>query len=664
MIEVSGQRIFFGDFHGQWNANEAELALLVAGWWRHGYDFTAFQTPNRFAALTQIMDALRIPMRIFPGREYMYEWGHLTTVGVEGEAPPIDDPDCDGVLAWFKQHSALVVLAHPYTFMIDRLESLLDRHLLDAVELVNGPLKSNRNERVILWYEEMTRRNKKPPIVSGLDIHIPTGSRRPSVLYTDAYPPAEDISLFGANRTGVVAATSDFENIKQAMAEGRTFIELSAQRRLVGPPALIATLIEGGYWDRVEEDLARRQGIEPQVEGRIIGGRANSFTFSSPVHTVRLDGTEINEGLDGPVPIPVPLPSSRNTQYVNIVSQSHDSFGVHALKVYHPLTVEMVSETAGGRHRTITTLVNASDAPLEDVTLSISCGEIQQAATLPSVAPYAAKCWEHDWSIPEPGRPTRFDIQADHRTFQKHVVKHQVFVECPYLETPDDPGAWEGVRPVRLSGHFPEQVDTDYTVAWNGDDDLSADVRMAWNREALYFRTATRDDVLVASKINLPMFGDCFQIGINPIATDAVGNQSLYDIMMTRGGSADGIEKAYMERSVNMALEYPLPKRFVLQGLYHGAVRDGVFEGLLTLPFHLMAPMQPVAGWRFGLYYVIFDNDGTGLKTALQWPLHAERHVGQAWYVPYGGAWASVELMPPPISKEHKNGYDAKRGDS
>ena len=58
----------------------------------------------------------------------------------------------------------------------------------------------------------------------------------------------------------------------------------------------------------------------------------------------------------------------------------------------------------------------------------------------------------------------------------------------------------------------------------------------------------------------------------------------------------------------------------------------------------MIQPMAPVAGARFGLFLTIFDNDGTGLKTSLQWPLHAERFVNQAWYIPYYGAWASVKM--------------------
>jgi len=195
MIAREGRSIHFGDFHGQWNAAEDELALLVAGLWRHGYDFTAFQSPDRQEALRATVERNRIPLRIFPGREYMYDWGHLTTVGTTGDAPPINDPDVESVLRWFKANSEWVVLAHPYAFMIDRLESLLDAGLLDAVELVNGPLDSNNNRKLIDWYASLLNRGKRVPIVSGLDIHVPVGDRRPDVLYDDAYPTSLDIPL-------------------------------------------------------------------------------------------------------------------------------------------------------------------------------------------------------------------------------------------------------------------------------------------------------------------------------------------------------------------------------------------------------------------------------------------------------------------------------------
>ena len=40
----------------------------------------------------------------------------------------------------------------------------------------------------------------------------------------------------------------------------------------------------------------------------------------------------------------------------------------------------------------------------------------------------------------------------------------------------------------------------------------------------------------------------------------------------------------------------------------------------LHLPWSVLAPMQPLPGYRFGLYLYLFDNDGTGLKSAMAWP--------------------------------------------
>jgi hypothetical protein len=644
MLQIGKYKIFHGDFHGQWNAAEEELALLVAGLWYHGYDFTAFQSPARYDALQGIITENKLPIHVFSGKEYMYDWAHLTTVGVRGEAPPINAPDCEKILAWYKANSEWVVMAHPYEFMIDKLESLLDRNLLDAVELVNGFPNSNRNQKLLAWYDELLKRGKPVPIVSGLDIHTPGGSRRPSVLYGENYPPSSDISLFGANRTGVITENCDVKSIKSAIFAGKSFIELSDPRKLIGPPGIIEYLGGHQYWEKVDEDLKWRRKIVPQTAGMITGGSENELTYPVLADTVEISGTSHKIPSSGRVSINVPLRFSRNTQYLNIVSRSADALSVNALKVCHPIHVEIFPEIENGRCRTITNISNAGIEILTGLQLTISAGGVELSNKVPAMKRNAVEQLVHEWNIADPCRPSKFEIKVGDAKISKSFSKYLVFIECPYVGNPENHGEWEKIRPVRLSGNFSEQVDTDYTVEWHGDDDLSSEVKSAWNQKGLFFKMSFKDDILVPSKTALLMFGDCFQIGVNPVATEAVGNQSFYDIMMTRGAESDGVEKAYMERPVDMALEYPQNQRVLLDGLYNGKVIDGKFNALLFLPFHMIAPMQPVPGYRFGLYYVIFDNDGTGLKTALQWPLHAERYVKQAWYIPYGGAWASVKL--------------------
>jgi hypothetical protein len=197
--------------------------------------------------------------------------------------------------------------------------------------------------------------------------------------------------------------------------------------------------------------------------------------------------------------------------------------------------------------------------------------------------------------------------------------------------------------PIDMTGRFAEQIDEAYTVEWKGDSDLSARIRMAWNEKAVYFKLNIIDDVLAPSKTNLLMFGDSFQIGLNPLSSEAVGSQSFYDIMMTRG-TENGNEKAYMERPPQIALEYPIKSRLPLDGLYSGQVKGDEFEGILTLPRNMISPLNLNEGSEFGLYMIIFDNDGTGLKTSLQWPLSSEKYLNQAWYTPYGGSWANIRL--------------------
>jgi len=644
MIEIGRCRIFFGDFHGQWNASEEEMALLVAGLWYHGYDFTVFQSPARYEFFKNIVTVNNIPLEIFPGKECMYEWGHLTTVNVNGKPPDADCTDYENVLAWFRENAGWVVLAHPYEFMLDKLEELLDRNLLDAVELVNGHLNSNRNLALISWYDKLLKKGKAVPLVSGLDIHIPTGSRRPGIMYSESYPPSSDIGVFGSHRTGVIAQECTVESIKCAIKNRMTFIETSGGR-LIGPPETVEYLDKNGYSAMAEEELGQRRKLIPAAGGMITGKEKIVLKYKESVREVTVAGRRYASGACRQATVEVPLISHRNTQYVNVTSRSGQNISVSAMKVYHPVQAEVFPEICGGKERTMIRISNPGAEKLAGLKLKVSCGKQSFSGVLPDMMPGAAESVVHAWKIEEPRRPSRFDISISKHGIRKSFSKYLVFMECPYIRNPAEEKEWKKIMPVRMSGDFPEQVDTGYTVYWNGNDDLSAEIRMAWNERALYFRFSVRDDVLAPSKTELLMFADSLQIGINPVETEAVGNQSFYDIMMSRG-TEDGREKAFVERPVDMALEYPRRDRMLLEGLYRGRLNKGVFNGMLTLPFSLLAPMQAVPGYRFGLYYIIFDNDGRGLKTAFQWPLHSERYVNHAWYIPYYGAWASVRLQP------------------
>lgn len=638
MIKVGEHRIFFGDFHGQWNSSREELALLVAGLSWHGYDFTAFQTPDKYDFLTEIITEGEIPVVALPGHECMYEWAHLTTVGIKGERPRMDNPNVEEVLGWFMQNTSWTIMAHPYEFMIDKLESLLDKKLLHAVELVNGHKNSDRNLNLIDWYYEGLRKGKKIPIVSGLDIHIPHGSRRPSILYSQSYPPQEDIGLFGTNRTGVISEGASTQEIKKAIEKCQTFIEIEDEKLLIGPPETVKYLEDNGYWEKAKADLDSRRSLGPQKDTMIVGGRKCRLDYKNGFDELSMNGKKQETSV-----LNIPLKFSRNTHYINLVAKKDGQKLASALKVYHPLTTEIKGMLENGKCLTELFLSNNLNRPLEDVCVEIKCGDIEKMEKISKIDANHGEILRTEWDIAHPLRPSKFEIIISAGDIEKQIEKYLVFAECKYLENIGEPDAWEDIQAIEMTGRFQEQIDEAFTAEWNGDADLSAKIKMAWNEKALYFKMNIVDDVLVPSKTNLLMFGDCFQIGLNPLSTEAVGNQSFYDIMMTRG-TENGNEKAYMERPPQIALEYPIKSRLMLEGLYEGTVDDNGFEGVLTLPRNMISPLSLTPGTDFGLYMTIFDNDGTGLKTSFQWPLCSEKYLNQAWYIPYGGAWAGVRL--------------------
>ncbi|HNY94161.1 MAG TPA: PHP domain-containing protein [Flexilinea sp.] len=80
----------------------------------------------------------KYPDFVVIGEEILTTSGEILAYFVQEEIPEGLEPI--EALKRLKDQGAFISLAHPYAFMIDRLESLLDAGLLDAVELVNGDL--------------------------------------------------------------------------------------------------------------------------------------------------------------------------------------------------------------------------------------------------------------------------------------------------------------------------------------------------------------------------------------------------------------------------------------------------------------------------------------------------------------------------------------------
>lgn len=201
---------------------------------------------------------------------------------------------------------------------------------------------------------------------------------------------------------------------------------------------------------------------------------------------------------------------------------------------------------------------------------------------------------------------------------------------------------WAACLPIALDKR--ELLDAGLTSHWDGPQDASAEIRILWNADGLHFNVEVVGDALFPSpRRDQFMFGDSLQIGLNPIDHEDVPCFSFYDVLLTRGG--DGAdERCWIRTAPQLAVEsIERGGRHLPASCFSVEKIEATRTRLrLHLPWSVLAPMQPLPGYRFGLYLYLFDNDGTGLKSAMAWPWPT---TDRCWYIPAGADWAQATLL-------------------
>lgn len=653
MLEIGGMRIFFGDFHGQWNEDHDNPSLLLAGYSFYGYDFCVFQGPGNSDAITSMMENLGMPFKVFAGRELMYNFNHITTLGFDGDIPPIDDPDVRNVLNKLHGCAKLIIAAHPWPSIISKLQDLIAEGLIDAIELVNT---ANWNEPLMKWYYERLSKGDKIPIVSGLDIHRSHEFQRPDILYTANYPANNDIHQLGAHRTLVFCENCTEKEIIRAVRECRTLIEFNGQ--LLGPADLIRKLEDAGYREKAADQQKEREAFDlellhgshlvagtrtrfkvyGQSSGKAVlltpGGTSREITWSRNNHALDIDN--------------LPHLFDRNQFFMplNVIADQGLS-RTFALKTKSPVEISLLSETESGNNPERLVIADIRNNTGKELypgyTLSSAALEKTIEGKIQIEPYYTGRISTPVEPLEEVSRPVKFTLAVESGDFRRMFSRNLVFVSCNYAENITEK-EWDKAGKIFIG--YDDQIDPMFTSSWNGPDDISGKFSLLWNEQGLYVRGWIVDDILYtrSSDTDITVFGDCIQIGINPVNRDDVPGMSFYNITLTRGAEEEPqmrIETVPKFAVYGMApAGYRIPASFYdMKKLDKTTTRCTLF-----LPWSLLIPMQPVAGYRFGLYLLLWDNDGSGVKTSLQWPRYMEKETGNAWWSPQNGAWAQMRL--------------------
>lgn len=670
MLELAGERIFFGDFHGQWLEKPENFPIFLAGLTYYGYDFSMFQgqsghDTSRGGPLQKLVHDLAVNITVFPdGYELFFDWGHITTAGFHPDAgmPPQTESDFEKVFHYLKNHTRFCALAHPYPEMFDKLDHLLENGLIDAVELINSEGTGSNHAFLRNWYEKRLRRGRLTPIVSGLDIHTSHGFCRPPIFFNADYHPNTDIGLLDKHRTLVLGECCDEDCVFDAVRRGRSLIEIRGQ--LIGPQNLVEKLIKGGYF------AARARAQEERENFRLVGtsgARAVAHEkFALIVQYPRQKtGKAIYYRPDGAVSRTqykpgkaftiknVPAPREGNQSYAAVQVRVNNGRGrLFALRVRSGLTIDLQPKVAvnrGGRRLYSVRLSIRNNRPVPVHGRYILRSDAVPGSVIKGrfgpIPPAVSANFTHILKgSNEPLRSQSFAVEVapaagPAQTFSKDLV---------FLTVPHAPrlnvNAWAACDPIRLNQR--EQLEPTFSSDWKGPQDCSGEFRVLWNEEALHFRIEVTDDILAQGTLRDPeamMWSDAIQIAVNPINRDDVPEFSFYDIWTTRGAHQRN-ERGWIRTGPNMAVDGIERGRVHIPARYFRVQRLSKTRMLvrLKLPWCFLVPMQPVAGYRFGLYLILWDNDGFGLKSALCWP---RPNTNQAWYQPEGAGWAQAELI-------------------
>lgn len=625
MFQIKKQKIWVGDFHGQWREPWENLPLLLSAYSVCGFDFSMFNSGDTSPGgpFNTLVRKLDFPFLIPPYcHELMYDWGHLMVCGMDNdyEPPKIDRNDYREVLRELKPHCRLISLAHPYGAFIPETGELLDEHLLDCVAF-NDPAMDD-------WYQSRLKAGKRTPIVTELDFHMTAGKRKSLISYGSETEANLDLAPVSERCTLVFCDELTEDSIYDAVKAGRTCVDLNG--KLFGPPDLVHSLEDGGYFGQKEEARRKREnlkltlpaGLVPQ-EGEVFSLIAEENGSKSVIDIPALDNVSGRPSFFYPVRI------GGQCRTVQVMT-SQQAWILPGFKENAPIVTLRISNNsltapAAGRFKL---LLDGKTILAEQEYEGIGC------------------CFSRDFVIPLPNgtlnaeipHKIMLDLKPENLS-ARQIERDLLCIRIPYsaeLSAAD----FVAATPIRLNRK--EQLDPLWLSNWNGPEDSSAEIRMVWDKSALHIRAEITDTILAPSaKPQFLFMGDSLQFGFIPLERSDVDSFSFYHFISTRGGQPDGREFCELDNVPGGTIlgHRPLPCRIPRECYRLRLVSDTHSVLELDLPWNLMPLMRPKEGFRFLSHFILWDNDGNGLKASLSWPGPG------MWYKPDDPLWACMELF-------------------
>lgn len=631
MLNLGGKNLLLGGFHDHWSrAGGKNTALLLAALNYYHYDFMTLMDGGDEVHQLAARE-LSNSIRLYPGREDCFGWGHVVTVNPRAPRLPSDDGDYRTSLRRLKETCDLLILAHPEypgtwekLFLTGEMDRLLDEGLLDGINLINSAgFDVPRLRELIAWFNQRDAEGKLTPIVNGWDVHLLLPRRNlPSVLYSEAQPPKGHLDTGGMNRTILFCEENSLLAIAQAVKAGQTVIEDLATGELVGPRELIQFLRDHEYSRAIEQLDERRDRFQLTIASPWSGSDDSSFQINAEgACKVALPSPEgLRCGVlhpaectaNGKVTVEwTAVPDNVNHDYAAVVFQAQSGEErIWAVETAHPVQLELLpasrGTTPGVELRALRPFSGTVSIHIPDL-LKWSGTFADRSLFLPLSRSlegnYIRKAqWE--------ARSTDGLVRAEEADL--------TFITAAWF-----PGHWDSVPEYAVAEErFAPRFGYGSSRSYPGKDVFAAYLQFAWDQNAFYLRARVTDPMHhQPAKGHYVYNADCLQLAFDPVLRrgSSIGNIYSFNLALTPEGPELYRWLAPTEE------EFPgvAPANDVSLGNRYLAI-ESMADGLiynLTLPWTELSPARAEPGGRMGIYLIGMNNNGEGLLDTLHWPL-------------------------------------------
>jgi hypothetical protein len=450
----------------------------------------------------------------------------------------------------------------------------------------------------------------------GWDVHLMKAFKRmPAVLYDRSFEPDGHYEAPCSSRTILFAPENTLEAICQAVKAGQTVVERMPTGELYGPDDLVSFLKSSGYREAVGELDRQRDAVQLRPDAPLVAGKPGRLTVSQS-GTLRLpvtlnEAASVSVTAEQPVDWPVvPTLLERDRAYLPVTWQGADGQErLWAVDREHPIQLDVLPLLGQGKPAMEVAALREFKGTVE-IKIEGAAETIKQEIR-----------GDTRVELP-PGAPMpimRYEMRA---TNQQGISRR--FAGClTYFGAARFNGDWSAVPKFGVdTAEFVPKHAYGAGRPWPGPQVYSAQLQFAWTPDALLLRATVRDAVHYQ-----PFHGhygynaDCLQLAIDPMLRRnlTLGNVYSFNLMLTPSGPelfrtwspADEATASFQPPAENESLG----NRYLNVTPWDGGL---VYE--MTLPWNQLAPVRPEAGHRMGVYYIMFNNNGTGHLDVLHWP--------------------------------------------